>query len=58
MSGIYNTLQRLIKAKRDGVLDRINNIYAFNQISDDEYKSLMKLYNEVNGITPNNQEVV
>ena len=42
MSAIYNTLKRLIDAGRPGITDKINNMYAFGQISDEEYKALMQ----------------
>lgn len=42
MSAIYNTLQRLINAGRPGLEDKVNNMYAFGQITDEEYTTLMK----------------
>lgn len=42
MSAIFNTLQRLIDAGRSGMEDKVNNMYAFGQISDEEYKTLMQ----------------
>ena len=42
MSAIYNTLKRLIDADREGMKDKVNNMYAYGQISDDEYMALMK----------------
>lgn len=42
MSAIFNTLQRLIDAGRPGMAEKVNNMYAFGQISDEEYSTLMK----------------
>ena len=42
MSAIFNTLQRLISAGRPGIEEKVNNMYAFGQITDEEYKKLMQ----------------
>ena len=42
MSAIYSTLKRLIDAGRPGMEDKVNNMYAFGQITDEEYSTLMK----------------
>lgn len=43
MSAWFNTLQRLIANGRlDGIEEKINNMYAYGQLSDEEYKSLME----------------
>lgn len=42
MSAIFNTLRRLIDVGRSGMEDKVNNMYAFGQISDEEYKTLMQ----------------
>lgn len=42
MSAIFNTLQRLISAGRPGIEEKVNNMYAFGQITDEEYKTLMQ----------------
>ena len=43
MSAWFNTLQRLIKSGRtDGLDEKINNMYVYGQLSDEQYKSLME----------------
>lgn len=42
MSAIYNTLKRLIDAGRPGMAEKVDNMYAFGQMSDEEYSTLMK----------------
>lgn len=42
MSALFNTLQRLVNTNRPGIEDKINNLYAFGQLTDEQYQTLMQ----------------
>lgn len=42
MSALFNTLQRLVNANRPDMAEKINNLYAFGQLTEEQYQTLMQ----------------